>query len=657
MHPLYIHTRRYVIIAFVTLFATVLRAQEADSLRTLLDACEQDTVCMRLNVELCDLLLFSDPVAADTYCEDALVLSSQLQDTSTLAKVQNLIGILATIRGHYLIGVERFQDALAHYEHLGDEEGEAKILNNIGVIYSSLENYPEAIRYYKECCDLNYHLNDIEGVSFNLFNIASDYLMLEQYDNAERFIDSLSTLHQERGKEVLDPAPLIGELYLAREELDDAEPFLIQSIGIHKSLGEEHQLATGYLSLAQLYTKKGRLALANAYLDSSLVVSERNELTETEIAVYELRAQVLSEAGAFRRAYDKQTQYVELKDSLDEINNFNRISELNARFEAEKREKELAEQKAMMTAQKASQRFQERVFILVVAFIVVVLSIVTWSLIRKRRTNRLLNSQNREIEEQRQKIIASINYAKKIQDSILLPEEEIRRFLPNAFVYFRPKDIVSGDFYWFAKVEDGVMLATIDCTGHGVPGAFMSLIANSKLNKVVNELKLRDPGQILNKVHEEILESLNQHNGVSRSQDGMDMSLCLIRPTSNTLEFAGARNPIVLINGDQITELKPDSLSIGGSFFRDKHAESQGFTTKKLTYQSGTYLYLFTDGYIDQFGGPSNKKLNKRRFHNLISGISHNGFTHVKGELDERFEKWRGDNPQIDDILIIGTRL
>lgn len=657
MHPLTIHTKRYVVIAFMALFATVLKAQDdADSLRTLLETCESDSVCMRLNIELCDLVLFSDPLAASTHCEDALVLGTALQDTAALAKTQNLIGILATIRGHYLTGVERFQEALTYYEHLGDREGVAKILNNIGVIYSSLENYPEAIRYYKECCDLNYALDDIEGASFNLFNIASDYLMLKQYDNAEQFIDSLQTLHNEF-PEALNPDPLKGELYLARDQLDLAEPFLIKSIGIHKRLGEEHQLATGYLSLAQLYSKKDRLALANAYLDSALTVSERNELTDTEIAVYELRAEVLQQAGLFKRAYEKQSRYVALKDSLDEINNFNRISELNARFESEKREKELAEQKAMMTAQKASQRFQERVFILITAFIVIVLSIVTWSLIRKRRINRLLNSQNKEIEEQRQKIIASINYAKKIQNSILLPEEEIRKFLPNAFVYFRPKDIVSGDFYWFTRVENGVMLATIDCTGHGVPGAFMSLIANSKLNKVVNELRFRDPGEILNKVHEEILESLNQHNGVSQTQDGMDMSLCLIKPDENILEFAGARNPIVLINGGEVTELKPDSLSIGGSFFRDKHAKSNGFSTQKVNYDSGTYLYLFTDGYIDQFGGPDNKKLNKRRFHNLISGISHNGFDHVKGELDERFEKWRGNNPQIDDILIIGTRL
>lgn len=631
-------------------------SEPVDSLQNVLSACGEDTVCMRLHLELCDILVFQQPNEAAIYCNEALEFAEGVNDTLALARTHNLLGIIATLKSHYITGVESFQQAMRYYEAANDQEGVSKLLNNIGVIYSSLENYEESIRYFKECYELNINRHDIEGASFNLFNIANDYLSLEDFEASALYIDSLSALHASY-KEAISPVPMRGELHLAQKEYNAAEPYLLESLEIHRSQGEEHHLSSGFLSLAELYLGKQRFALANAYLDSAEQVSIKNELNENLLAGFNLRARIYNQQGKFKQAYNQQEAYVTLKDSLDEINNFNRISELNARFESEKREKELAEKEAMIVAQQANEKLQTRVFFIVITAIIIVLSIVSWSLIRKRRTNKLLNIKNEEIEAQRQKIIASIHYAKKIQSAILLPEAEIKQHLNDSFIYFRPKDIVSGDFYWFSKVGDEILIATIDCTGHGVPGAFMSLIANSKLNKVVNELGCTDPGEILNKVHEEILTSLNQHNGYSRSQDGMDMSLCKLNRQKGILQFAGARNPALIVNRDSITELKPDNLSIGGAFFHLKHASSEGFRTQELQVTPDSYLYLFTDGYVDQFGGENNKKLNKKRFQELLLEVSTHGFGSVKERLDQRLNDWRGKNPQIDDILIIGAKL
>ena len=611
---------------------------------------------MRLQFDICDLLLFSNPTKASEYCSGAMTLATLERDTSLMAKAANYEGILATLQAHYLTGVERFQEAIRLYEATGDREGVAKLLNNIGVIYSMLENYRESIVYYQECADLNLELQDHEGVTFNLYNIAGDYMVLEEYDSSRVYIDSLIQYQSDHG-EYLSPSTLLGEWYLSNEMLDSAEYHLYESISYHRKLEEEPQITSDQLSLGELYMKKGFFNTSASYLDSAEAIATRNNLNTELMTVHELRADLLEKQARFEEAFTSQQKFIALKDSLDELNNFNRISELNARFESEKKEQELAEKEAMLLQQDADKKYQRKIFSLVIGFIAIVLILVTVNLIRKKKTNRILNLQNHEISEQRGKILSSINYAQKIQSAILPPEEEIKKHLPNAFIYFRPKDIVSGDFYWFASIEGKYFIATIDCTGHGVPGAFMSLIAHSKLNRVVNELGYRDPGEILNKVHLEIMESLNQNGGSHATQDGMDVSFCVIDPYAMDIHYAGARNPIVLVQENQLKEIKPDHLSIGGTFFSEKHQSNGGFSTKRLPYKPGDMLYLFTDGYIDQFGGDQNKKLNKTGFHSLLNRLSQNGFDHSKDHLDDEFATWKGKNEQIDDILIIGIKL
>lgn len=201
------------------------------------------------------------------------------------------------------------------------------------------------------------------------------------------------------------------------------------------------------------------------------------------------------------------------------------------------------------------------------------------------------------------------------------------------------------------------MIATIDCTGHGVPGAFMSLIANNKLNKVVNEKGIHEPSQVLAEVHKEIVHSLNQETGLENSQDGMDMSLCVIDRSSNSIEFAGAQNPIFIVKEGIVHEIKADSLSLGGTILSNKLNGAFNFSTKKIFFDEGNMLFMFTDGFVDQFGGAENKKLNKSLFKNLILETYEQNIENAKSKLESFFKTWCGDNPQIDDVLIIGARL
>lgn len=641
----------------LTLITPISQAQSVvpDSLARAFKACRNDKECLRLQLDVCDYLLFASPVEADSICYDALRMSNDMNDTLALAKSLNYVGILATIQARYLTGIEHFQDALTYYEALNDPIGIQKLLNNIGVIYSSLEDYEESNRYFERSFELNTKNNDYEGAAFNLHNIASNYLQLENVPEARKFTDSLLNYQSAHG-EFINPYKLLGAIYLTEEKLDSAEYYLLRAVDHARKVNEEHTIASSFLALATICRKKSWFDQALSYVNRAEQSALKNELNTELVEVHLLRAEIYRDQGAFDKAFESHTLYVAKKDSLDEVNNFNQISELNARFNSERREKELAEKEALLIQRDASEKMQQRVFILITAFIFVVLAMVSFSLMRKRKMNRILNLQNAEIEEQQQKIISSINYAKKIQQAILLPEEEIKQLLPNAFIYFRPKDIVSGDFYWFAEIDGAIYFAAIDCTGHGVPGAFMSLIANSKLNKVVLEMGVRDPGKILNCVHEEIIASLNQNLELSDTQDGMDMSICVLEK-GRPIRYAGARAPLMRISAGVATELKTDNLAIGGTFFRDHNMPNGGFVTREISYTAGDYIFLYTDGFVDQFGGESNKKLNKQNFQKILCTIAGDVSADPKAILDAELSRWRREIPQLDDILIMGVLL
>lgn len=288
----------------------------------------------------------------------------------------------------------------------------------------------------------------------------------------------------------------------------------------------------------------------------------------------------------------------------------------------------------------------------------------------KIKTNILLNEKNRKITD-------SINYASRIQKSILLPENEIKKLLPESFIYYQPRDVVSGDFYWFAEVDEGsltqehiekkvssvqtsdsklIIIAAVDCTGHGVPGAFMSLVGNILLNEIINEKHIIQPSSILKLLHIGVLKALHQKEDDSLSQDGMEMSLCIINLKENYIEFAGAMNPIYVVKDNIVHIIKPDIHGIGGvSLGVHKNTEVE-FTNQIIPIQKNMSVYMFTDGYVDQFGGIDNKKFNTSQFKNLLLSIQSMEMEMQKEAIEQAMKTWKGDCRQTDDMLVIGFK-
>jgi serine phosphatase RsbU (regulator of sigma subunit) len=274
----------------------------------------------------------------------------------------------------------------------------------------------------------------------------------------------------------------------------------------------------------------------------------------------------------------------------------------------------------------------------------------------KERTEEVVR-QKEEVERQSRKVVElyknvtdSIRYAKRLQESILPPEKRIRELMPESFVLYRPKDIVSGDFYWIEKVNNKVMFAAVDCTGHGVPGAFMSLVGHNGLNQSIKEHGITRPSDVLRDLNRISYEMLHKDRD-QFVRDGMDMALCALDRERMVLEYAGANCPLYLVRDDEVVQYQPDKRPIGGFEPGDL-----GFTDHRIQLRKGDVVYIFSDGYADQFGGPKGKKFLYRRFRELLVEIHSQPMDRQKNLLLEALNQWRGAQEQVDDVLVIGMR-
>jgi len=361
-----------------------------------------------------------------------------------------------------------------------------------------------------------------------------------------------------------------------------------------------------------------------------------------------LFAYVYEKAGMYSEAIPYFIRYDELKDSLSNTQESKNIATAQSQFENEKKDREID----LLNVDNEKQQLVLYAYsgggIMMAVFIIFVFR----SFSQNKKTNYALGETKKVIAEKNKEITDSINYAQRIQDA-MLPAKEIKfKLFPDAFVLFEPRDVVSGDFYWFGERNRKRIIAAVDCTGHGVPGAFMSMIGNSFLNEIILEKGITSPEKVLETLREKIIEALKQKGETGENKDGMDITLCVFDDEKKCVEFSGANNPLYIIRNNELIETKGDKQPVGITF-----GELQPFTKHTIELQKNDCLYLFSDGYADQFGGPEKKKFKTKRLKEFLLSVHDKSMSEQEKLLLNNFTNWKGELEQIDDVLVIGIRI
>lgn len=450
--------------------------------------------------------------------------------------------------------------------------------------------------------------------------------------------------------------------YLKKGELNNAFKYCDLSLKAAQTTEDSLQMTWAYLRLADIYEKQNEFNKAKYYLKLSLSSLKKASYHQgIRDAEYKL-ARIDSALGHYQEAYLHLCQYLYLEDKVksEEVMKAATREKQQKAFEEEKvlAKNEQDKKDLLVAEEKKIQLMITSSIAIGLILVVLFAAYVLYNLRLTKRQKEIIELQKdevekakEEIEEKNKDITDSINYAKRIQNALLANESLFEENVPDHFILFKPKDIVAGDFYWAAKTEAGFLYLTADCTGHGVPGAFMSLLNISKLNETVNQKKITRPDLIFNEVRDEIVAALNPPGSQQESKDGMDAILCNINLASMKLTYAAANNSFYIVRNNTLLTCKADKMPVG------KGHDTTPFTLSEIELQSGDMVFTFTDGYADQFGGEKGKKFKYKQMEELMVRISTLPMAEQKAELQQKFEAWMGDLEQVDDVCVIGVRV
>jgi serine phosphatase RsbU (regulator of sigma subunit) len=612
--------------------------------------------------------------SAITFYNKSLILYQNSNNEFWQAQVLLNLGVVNYYKGDYDAAVQYYFNALKNFEKIGDKNRMSAIYNNIGSIYEHKNQFLKAIKYHRKSLLIAKELNDSSSMSSSYNNLGISYRNLSKYDSSlfyyEKSLLIKKMLKDERG--IARSFTNIGQLYFFKKDYRKALKYNIDALAIERKINNKRGICESYINIGEGYLKIEDLNSASFYLDRGFVMAKELGAIETIVSALEGLAAISAKKGDYKKAFHYFQDYSLYKDSLLNEETNRQIAKLDAIYENDSKRKEIVllnKEKTLQQVDLENQKLQKIAFAIALSSVLIILIFIVRSFQQKKRANRLLATQKIKIEEKNTEITDSINYAKRIQQAVLKSEEREFSAIPEHFILFKPKDIVSGDFYWMLEKQDSIYLTVADCTGHGVPGAFMSMLGIAFLNEINANERLLSPAEILNQLREKIIKELGQKGVLGESRDGMDISLLRIDKLTNNVQWAGANNPFwVASTNNELKTVITDVLPIENSaysFYDIKpnkqpigyHVNKQPFTNHQVNLNKGDLLYLFTDGYPDQFGGEKGKKFMKKRFKELLIKNIELSILTQKEELDLNFENWRGDLEQLDDVCVIGIKL
>jgi serine phosphatase RsbU (regulator of sigma subunit)/Flp pilus assembly protein TadD len=552
----------------------------------------------------------------------SLNLFKEIKDDIKTAQVLNNIGNVYYFTKRTKEAEAFYSQALVKYHELKNDEGLAKQYGNLGLIYIIKSDTAKAVLYSRKSLEYNLKVGSPSGIATSYVNLAYAYKITEHYKEAFNYAN--------------------------------------KSLEIRTKIGDKKGIATSTTMLGYIYYSMSNFPKAVEYLEKGRALSEALGMRSQEYEDMDYLARSYLVLGKYKKAQALFKKKAELEDAFPNDKFTQKMAELETEFQTKQKDNEIKLLTQEAEIQNLSLKRRSTYLWAAAGFIIllwVILGISYNAYRNKQKTNLLLEKKNNEITRQKQEITDSINYAQTIQRAILPPEKLLQKYLPDSFVIFKPKDIVSGDFYWTEKVKERVYFAAVDCTGHGVPGAFMSIIGHNGLNRAVKDFKLTHPAEILDKLVELVTEALHAENQ-GEIKDGMDVALCCLHIPSPSergqgvrLEYAGAYNPVYLIRNKEVIEFKADRQPIGA------FEKRQPFTNHEIQLQTDDCIYVFSDGVVDQFGGEKGKKLSSKRMKEMLLSVVNLPMEQQYTELHNRFTAWQGKEEQTDDVTLIGVRV
>lgn len=609
---------------------------------------------------------------AQEYYTQALEIRAELGNKNDIAATTFNIATIHRDIGNYREALKYYDKALTLRRETGNKEAEALVLTALGGLYKNkkffklaIYNYELALEMYKKMGNKQHIANSYErlGIAYKdtcLYTKAEEYYtMAFTYFNEVQNMVGVARVYN-----------YLGNLYKEKHDVSKSLVFYNRSFHLYDSLKNIVGMAHVSNNIAKLHDKNGNQTNAIETYKIALRLAQQAKEYELMQEVSHTLYVFFKQKNQLAAALQYYEIYTATKDTILHNRNVQRIAEIE--FETNiKLLEQTNENQELKIREEQAKRTQFTLYLIIAIVILIIILVFSLLLYRqftqKEKAFNLLSEKSNELEqaynhlehlnsvlkERNVKINDSLSYAKRIQKAILPQDSAIEKAFKHIFVYYLPKEIVSGDFYWYTTQQEYTFFAVIDCTGHGIPGAFMSMVGNTLLNQIVNEQHIYEPSEILQKLDTEIIKTLRQYDESTKQEDGMEISLIRFHAKTKSLVFAGAGHKMIVAVNNTL-EIIPSSIFSIGGMHSIKQDNKVNFTQIEIDITTGTTVYLFTDGYIDQFGGENDERFSSTRFQKMLADIQKFDLTEQYIQLSKTFDDWKGTTSQLDDVLVVG---
>jgi len=596
---------------------------------------------------------FNKDSLATYFSKQALQYFQNLNDTSGIMAILHANGNRYYTNDSYHLAFDAYMNYTKFAEELNDSSALSTGYVGLANVYTGIRNYKEGIKYHKKALLLKTKLNNQFGMSVCYINLGVSFNGIKEPDSSifylKRALDIQLTTGNIGGTVWSHNG--IGSAYLIKKNYNEALKHFLLAYDVIQQRNIRPELPVTLCGIAQSYLDLKNYEKAMGFANQALKVGKKEGQLEIIKTSYEIKSEIYKEKMQFKKSLEMFEKANVYKDSIVNagvVSNINKTYNqyIQGKIKSEARLKLLIEEERSKV-----KSDRQKFIIIIIVFISALLGFFLFFIMNRlkltRKQKAVIEEQKEVVEEAHQEIKDSIAYAKRIQSAILPPTKLVKEYLKESFILYKPKDVVAGDFYWMEHKDNKVLFAAADCTGHGVPGAMVSVVCNNALNRSVREHGLTEPGEILTKTREIVIQEFEKSE--EDVKDGMDIALCSLEGMK--LQYAGAHNPLWIIRKGEIIETKANKQPIG------QFDNPEPYTTHSFDLEKGDSLYMFSDGYVDQFGGEKGKKFKARAFRELLLSIQDKSMEEQKTIIDESFEAWRGSLEQIDDVCVIGVRV